>query len=239
MVGRRSKLSKEDVAAAIAAVRAQQKLVLALPDGSLVGAALVKAQLGSGEYATVQRLVSDVLAEEASAPSEQVGEIVQDVMGERLKPITEGLTRLLQQVQAEAMRAAEGRVRMLEAGAEARIRAAEAMRDQALQQLAVAELAAPRLDELEAAAEKAGRERDRARARVVELEAELAAQAEAVAASKQEPLPLVAKPTERQVAFARGLAADLGIQLPPDCEIDVQACKAFLDQHSKRSGAVA
>lgn len=240
MAGRRSKLSKEDVAVAIAAVRAQQKLVLALPDGSLVGAALVKAQLGRGEYATVQRLVSEVLADEAGAPAEQAVEVLLDVMTERLKPVTDGLARLLQQVQAEAMKAAEDRVRMLEAGAEARIRAAEAMRDQALQQLAVAELAAPRLDELEAAAEKAGRERDRARARVVELEAEIAELREAAVAAGQHAMPLDTgmRPTEKQVAFARRLSQERQVLLPVGFETDLSICKAFLDQHSERAGAV-
>lgn len=241
MAGRRSKITKEEVVAAIAAVRGQQKLVMQLPDGSLVGAALVKAQLGRGEYGTVQRLVAEALAEEAVVPVEQVGEIVPDGMSDRLKPITEGLARLLQQVQADAMRAAEDRVRMIEAGSDARIRASEAMRDQALQQLALAELAAPQIDELQAALEKALRERDRALVRVQALEAEIAALREAAAAASQQAMPLDAgsKPTEKQIAFARRLSQERQIPLPEGAEVDVRICKAFLDQHSERAGAAA
>jgi hypothetical protein len=239
MAGRRSKISKEDVVAAIAAVRAQQKLVMQLPGGSLVGAALVKAELGRGEYGTVQRLVAEVLAEEAVVPAEQVGEIVVDTMSERLKPVMDGLARLLQQVQAEALRSADDRVKMIEAGSEARVRASEGLRDQALQQLAVAELAAPQIDELQAAVEKAVRERDRALGRIQVLEAEVAALKEEATAAAQQAMPLDAgpKPTEKQISFARRLAQDRQIQLPDGFETDLRVCKAFLDQHSERAGA--
>lgn len=235
MAGRRSKITKEDIVAAIAAVRAQQKLVMRLPDGSLVGAALVKAELGRGEYGTVQRLVSEALAEEAEVPVEQVGEIVPDGMAERLKPVMEGLARLMQQVQAEAMRSAEDRVRMIQVGSEARIRASEALRDQALQQLAVAELAAPQIDELQAAVERAGRDRDRALARVQTLEAEIAALKEAAAATAQQAMPLdvASRPTDKQIAFARRLSHERQLPLPEGAEVDVRICKAFLDQHSE------
>lgn len=241
MAGRRSKITKEDVVAAIAAVRAQQKLVMRLPDGSLVGAALVKAELGRGEYGTVQRLVSEALAEEAEMPVEQVGEIVPDGMAERLKPVMEGLTRLLQQVQVEALRSADDRVKMIQVGSEARIRVSEGLRDQALQQLAVAELAAPQIDELQAAVERAGKERDRALARVQALEAEVAALKEEATAAGQQAMPLDAgpKPTEKQISFARRLAQDRQIQLPDGFETDLRICKAFLDQHSDRAGVVA
>lgn len=241
MAGRRSKITKEDVVAAIAAVRAQQKLVMRLPDGSLVGAALVKAELGRGEYGTVQRLVSEALAEEAEMPVEQVGEIVPDGMAERLKPVMEGLTRLLQQVQVEALRSADDRVKMIQVGSEARIRVSEGLRDQALQQLAVAELAAPQIDELQAAVERAGRDRDRALARVQALEAEVAALKEQAMAAGQQAMPLDAgpKPTEKQVAFARRLSQERQIPLPVGFETDLSICKSFLDQHSERAGAVA
>lgn len=241
MAGRRSKITKQEVAEAIAAVRAQQKLVLALPDGSLVGAALVKAQIGRGEYATIQRLVAEVLAEEAAAPAEHAGEVVVDGLAERLRPVTDGLLKVVQQVQAEALRAAEERVRMLEMGADARIRAAERLRDQAFQQLALAELAAPQIDELQAAVERAGKERDRALARVQALEAEVAALKEEATAAGQQVMPLDAgpKPTEKQVAFARRLSQERQIPLPVGFETDLSICKSFLDQHSERAGAVA
>jgi DNA topoisomerase-3 len=38
-------------------------------------------------------------------------------------------------------------------------------------------------------------------------------------------------PTERMVGYARKLAKMKGLDLPPDCHLDFQACRRFLDQH--------
>jgi DNA topoisomerase-3 len=38
-------------------------------------------------------------------------------------------------------------------------------------------------------------------------------------------------PTERMVSYARKLAKMKGLDLPPDCHSDFQACRRFLDQH--------
>jgi DNA topoisomerase-3 len=38
-------------------------------------------------------------------------------------------------------------------------------------------------------------------------------------------------PTERMVSYAQKLAKTKGLDLPPDCRLDFQACRHFLDQH--------
>ena len=38
-------------------------------------------------------------------------------------------------------------------------------------------------------------------------------------------------PTERMVGYAQKLAKMKGLDLPPDCHLDFQACRRFLDQH--------
>jgi DNA topoisomerase-3 len=38
-------------------------------------------------------------------------------------------------------------------------------------------------------------------------------------------------PTERMVSYAQKLAKLKGLDLPPDCQLDFQACRRFLDQH--------
>jgi DNA topoisomerase III len=38
-------------------------------------------------------------------------------------------------------------------------------------------------------------------------------------------------PTERMISYAQKLARKKGLDLPPDCQLDFQACRRFLDQH--------
>lgn len=40
------------------------------------------------------------------------------------------------------------------------------------------------------------------------------------------------KPTPRMIAFARSLAKRKGIALPPDCELNFDQCRKFLEQHA-------
>lgn len=234
-MARKTTITAEIVQDAVKALRADGKYIAIWPDGRVVGAALVKNRLGRGDYGTIQRVLADVLAAEAATPVLEEGEIVTDgALSERLRPLFDAITKTIAGFQAEAMRAAEARIALIEAGAAARIRAAEDARDRMAGQLVDAEQVQMLLEEAEKAISKVTKERDQALKALEEKKKDPEEPTEkprTVELQPSNPSPVTAKPTDRQIAYARKLAHEHGVLLPVGVETDLKACKEFLDQY--------